>query len=101
MAYEQEVKEAAYKIDPECWESYSGKDWLHHRAADARRLSSLQKAQKAWNAANPKPEEPRSNIRLDTLQQCLEIVVQNRYSDNSIAAIIDIEDLIEAEEAAQ
>lgn len=42
----QRVKERAYKIDPECWESYSGKPKPFKQAMEQRRQASLLKAEK-------------------------------------------------------
>lgn len=42
--YPQEVKEAAYKLDPECWVSYSGKPRHHKRVMEVRRWASLRQA---------------------------------------------------------
>lgn len=41
MSYSNEVKELAYKIDPECWVSYSGQPVGYKRAMDKRRVFSL------------------------------------------------------------
>ena len=45
----QEVKEAAYKLDPECWVSYSGKPKVFKRAMEVRRVDSLTKAQNEYD----------------------------------------------------
>jgi hypothetical protein len=42
--YPQHVKEAAYKLDPECWISYSGKSRAFKRQMELRRLQSLKAA---------------------------------------------------------
>lgn len=55
MPYEQEVKQAAYALDPECWVSYSGKPKEHKQWMDSRRTASLEAAQRAANR-RPKPE---------------------------------------------
>lgn len=41
----QTVKDEAYKLDPECWVSYSGKPRDFKRAMDVRRLAALRKAE--------------------------------------------------------
>jgi len=45
MAYDQDVKELAYTIDPPCWVSYSGKPRYFKAAMDERRHRALQQAQ--------------------------------------------------------
>lgn len=42
--YPQEVKEAAYKLDPECWVSYSGQTRHYKRVMEGRRQASLRRA---------------------------------------------------------
>ena len=44
MPYPQAVKEAAYRLDPECWVSYSGQPKNHKQHMDARRTRSLERA---------------------------------------------------------
>lgn len=48
MGYRQEVKDIAYKLDPECWESYSGKPRAIKRAMDTRRTRALQEAERMY-----------------------------------------------------
>lgn len=45
MAYSDKVKQIAYKIDPDCWVSYSGQPKEYKQRMDIRRLASLKKAQ--------------------------------------------------------
>lgn len=49
MPYSPRVKVLAYKIDPACWRSYSGKPADFKRAADARRIAALESAQRIIN----------------------------------------------------
>lgn len=42
----QIVKERAYKLDPECWTSYSGKPREFKRYIDHRRADSLRRAER-------------------------------------------------------
>ena len=42
--WSQETKELAYKLDPECWISYSGKPRKFKSYMDQRRLASLRRA---------------------------------------------------------
>ena len=42
--YSDEVKQAAYKLDPECWVSYSGKPKKFKSYMETRRVASLNKA---------------------------------------------------------
>lgn len=44
MSYSLEVKALAYKLDPPCWISYSGKSRDFKRAMDVRRTAALEKA---------------------------------------------------------
>jgi hypothetical protein len=43
-SYPQEVKEIAYKLDPECWVSYSGQTRHYKRVMEIRRQASLARA---------------------------------------------------------
>lgn len=45
MSYSEEVKQLAYKLDEECWVSYTGKKPDHKRAMDKRRSLSLESAE--------------------------------------------------------
>lgn len=49
----QEIKEAAYKLDPECWVSYSGKPRDFKRGMEVRRKASLEAARAAANGTAP------------------------------------------------
>lgn len=49
MSYPQEVKDRAYRIDPECWEPYSGMGRNHKAAMDYRRTASLMEAERDFN----------------------------------------------------
>ncbi|WP_186214549.1 hypothetical protein [Burkholderia gladioli] len=42
----QEVKELAYKLDPECWVSYSGRPRKFKAYMDSRRTASLEEAER-------------------------------------------------------
>ena len=55
MPYKTEVKEKAYKIDPDCWESYSGKPKEVKREMDWRRQSCLEEASEGFE--NPFEED--------------------------------------------
>lgn len=46
MPIDQAVKDRAYKIDPPCWKSYSGKDKQYKQRMDSRRTASLTQARK-------------------------------------------------------
>lgn len=46
MRYSEEVKQLAYKMDPECWVSYSGATPDFKRAMDKRRTLSLEYAER-------------------------------------------------------
>ena len=46
MPIDQDVKDRAYTIDPQCWKSYSGKATRHKQRMDSRRNASLVQAQK-------------------------------------------------------
>ena len=46
MPIAQAIKDRAYKIDPPCWKSYSGKDKRHKQRMDSRRTASLAQAEK-------------------------------------------------------
>lgn len=46
MPYSPRVKSLAYKLDPECWISYSGKAVSDKRDLDARRCAALDDAQR-------------------------------------------------------
>jgi hypothetical protein len=46
--WDPEAKEIARSIDPECWESYSGKPWQVKRAMDRRREAALRQGQAQW-----------------------------------------------------
>jgi hypothetical protein len=46
MPYDEAVKQRAYELDPECWESYIGKPKEFKRAMDARRTAALRKARR-------------------------------------------------------
>lgn len=46
MPIPQHIKHLAYKLDPECWQSYSGKDKPFKQAMDLRRTASMAKAQR-------------------------------------------------------
>jgi hypothetical protein len=41
-----EVKQLAYKLEPECWVSYSGKPKHFKAAMDVRRTAALQNAER-------------------------------------------------------
>lgn len=41
-----EVKQLAYKIDPECWVSYSGKPRKFKAYMDSRRTAALEEAER-------------------------------------------------------
>lgn len=49
MPYNDKVKEFAYKLDPECWKSYSGKSKAFKQQMDARRQNSLDGAQQLFD----------------------------------------------------
>jgi hypothetical protein len=42
--WSQSVKDQAYKLDPECWVSYSGKTRPYKQAMEVRRKASLEAA---------------------------------------------------------
>jgi hypothetical protein len=44
MPWPSNIKNLAYKLDPECWQSYSGKSKAYKQAMEARRIKSLQLA---------------------------------------------------------
>lgn len=46
MSYSPRVKHLAYKLDPVCWVSYSGKPPAFKRTMDKRRLEALERAAK-------------------------------------------------------
>lgn len=46
----EDVKALAHKTDPECWESYSGKDRRFKQRTEARRSESLKTAN--WKLLN-------------------------------------------------
>lgn len=56
MSFPQEVKQIAYKLDPECWASYSGKPKPYKQMMDIRRTASLQTAQAEYESEKPEPE---------------------------------------------
>jgi len=47
-AEREKIKQRAYKIDPECWVSYSGKPKSFKRYMDGRRTEALRKAEKEF-----------------------------------------------------
>lgn len=47
-----EVKQLAYKLDPECWASYSGKPRKFKAYMDARRTASLEEAERKIERGN-------------------------------------------------
>lgn len=53
--YPQHVKEDAYRLDPECWVSYSGKPKAFKQSMEVRRVASLEKARAAQKASEPLP----------------------------------------------
>lgn len=62
-AYRQEVKELAYKLDPECWVSYSGKLKAHKQHMDYRRAKSLREAERRLGP--PVPEYVDVSLNLE------------------------------------
>lgn len=46
MPIDQAVKDRAYKIDPPCWKSYSGRAKVYKQRMDARRTAALAQARK-------------------------------------------------------
>ncbi len=44
MGYPQEVKDIAYRLDPECWVSYSGATKQVKQHMESRRTASLARA---------------------------------------------------------
>lgn len=44
--FSSEIKEIAYQLDAECWVSYSGKPKKFKQAMEARRIKSLEQAEK-------------------------------------------------------
>lgn len=55
MPIDQDVKEVAYKLDPGCWVSYSGKPRPFKQEMDLRRSASLAHAQKIVSGREPMP----------------------------------------------
>lgn len=65
MPIEQAIKEAAYKLDPECWVSYSGKPIEFKRAMEVRRVSSMLKAKEQMSQPiDVGPREPKGEVHL-------------------------------------
>lgn len=67
---DQEVKEIAYRLDPECWKSYSGKERAFKQRMEGRRTRSLSKAQDIFDRSSPQREtfEEEVRRRLDALE---------------------------------
>jgi hypothetical protein len=79
MHYSPEVKARAYELDPECWESYSGKPIKFKRSMEVRRVSSLLKADKEITAEMIK----RGNIKLNEVEgQPRFVMTGDRLWDN-------------------
>ena len=57
MPYKQEVKDIAYKLDPECWVSYSGKPKEVKREMDWRRVDCLETASRGFEYPFEEEEE--------------------------------------------
>lgn len=55
MPIDGRIKNIAYKLDPECWVSYSGKPIPHKRYMEGRRAASLELAAKVRFRKVPKP----------------------------------------------
>lgn len=65
MPYSPRVKALAYRLDPECWNSYSGLPVLIKRRMDARRVAALNDAsERLFRSASA-----RMGARLDALTE--------------------------------
>lgn len=58
MGYTREVKEIAQKLDPKCWESYSGEQPSVKRLLENRRTASLEAVQSFYEANRYTGPEP-------------------------------------------
>jgi hypothetical protein len=86
MPYDHRLKEIAYKLDPECWVSYSGKPRSFKSHMDSRRTRSLRAAQDQFDESAPQDQfdesasNPAREITLDLIKRGL-------VADSSFSAV--------------
>lgn len=85
MAYEQDVKDLAYTLDPPCWVSYSGKGRNFKAAMDYRRNASLRKAQDTMDRIRER-RGPQASIedRIEALEAQIVELKRERRLQSSI-----------------
>lgn len=67
MAWSEDVKELAYELDPECWESYSGKAKAFKQGIDRRRSAALKEANRRLAERNwIEPEYVDMNLAVES-----------------------------------
>lgn len=95
MSYLQEVKEIAYRLDPDCWKSYSGEPRVRKREMDRRRTAALETAQRRYDAEQRLVrDEERSELRgtLDDIMSAAEHPAMRRL----VGVVETILDRVEA-----
>lgn len=68
MSYSPRVKSLAYQMDPPCWRSYSGLHPSHKRRMEARRVATLEAAQRFTDVIDKIRAQRRTEVSMPPLK---------------------------------